>query len=54
MRQTEIYFFFQNLALYILLGAGAIIIFVIFVAWIIKKIKSVTAKLRKRGGDGDG
>ena len=54
MRQAEIYFFFQNLALYILLGAGAIIILVIFVAWIIEKIKRVTTKLRKHGGDGDG
>lgn len=54
MRQIEIYYFFQNLALYILLGLGAIIIFGIFVIWIIEKIKRVTTKLRKHGGDGDG
>jgi len=52
MRQTEIYFFFQNLALYILLGLGAIIIFCIFVVWIIEKIKRVVTKLRKYRGDG--
>lgn len=54
MRQTEIYFFFQNLALYILLGLGAIIIFCIFVVWIIEKIKRVVTKLRKYRGDRDG
>lgn len=52
MRQAEMYFFFQNIALYILLGLGAIIVFCIFVVWIIEKIKRVITKLRKYRGDG--